>query len=68
MKYYFSPDKHFLVYFIQFRKKPNLIISEIVDEMEFAYCFCTFRLILSIYCTIIHLASGTHFQLKLSLL
>lgn len=39
MKYYFFPDKHFLVYFIQFRKKPNLIISEIVDEMEFAYFF-----------------------------
>lgn len=39
MKYNFFPDKHFLVYFIQFRKKPNLIISEIVDEMEFAYFF-----------------------------
>lgn len=39
MKYYFFPDKYFLVYFIQFRKKPDLIISKVVDEMEFAYFF-----------------------------
>lgn len=34
----FFPDKlkHFLVYFIQFGKEPNFIISEIVDEIEFA--------------------------------
>lgn len=68
MKYYFFPDKYFLVYFIQFRKKAKLNHLWSCWWNGICLFFCTFRLILSIYCTIIHLASGTHFQLKISLL